>query len=725
MKFTGERFIPSTKLIEDEIGYEHLHRYYAAANLVKNKRVLDIACGEGYGSEILAGLANEVAGVDIDEESIKLAINKYTLKTKNLQFKCGTATTIPYNNEVFDIVVSFETIEHLDQNTQDLFLKEIKRVLVPGGILIMSTPDKKIYSDRYGSENKYHLHEFYKTDFIDFIKQHFNNTSFFEQGYEVVSIISNTNNTYNHTIDICDINNENSIIERKYVIAIASDDALPDEIGSFSSVIPKVDKDFLTLIDRLVIMNKEIEDLGKWGHDLDKNLLEEQSKNSLLNNKIDDIIQKLNNINTNERKYTTLEESIAQLQSYTKNLEEKSDIIKAESLQIINEQKVRLLEETNIFSQKLIEKELLIESLNKKVHELYEENNVTKERLKEIYNSDGWGLLSKYYTLKGKILPENSIRYKKLKKIFNKIGIKNIAKSNNNEPVIALKDASIFSPEIYAITLKNLVLPIYDHPTVSIIIPAYNAWEMNHQCIQSIINNTQGVAYEVLLADDLSIDDTKNCTEFIENLIHIRNESNLGFLNNCNNAAKYAKGKHILFLNNDTQVNPNWLAPLVSLIDSDERIGMVGSKLIYPDGRLQEAGGIIWNDASGWNYGHKQDPTLPEFNYVKEVDYISGASILIKKDLWLKAGGFDERYSPAYFEDTDFAFTIRSMGYKVLYQPLSEVIHFEGYSHGTEIIVEGSKKNIKSYQQINKQKFYEKVAKYFSQRTFTKCAECF
>ena len=743
MKFTGERFLPFNNLLEDEIGYEHLHRYYAAANLVKNKHVLDIACGEGYGSEILAAFASEITGVDIDEESIKLAIEKYTIKNKNLHFKCGSATAIPFNNATFDVVISFETIEHLDENSQELFLKEIKRVLIPGGILIMSTPDKKIYSDRYSSENKFHIHEFYKIEFINFIKNHFTNTSFFEQGYEVVSIINNANNTYNQSISIFNINYENSIVERKYLIAIASDDILSNDINSFSSVIPKVDKDFLTLTDRLIVMNKEIEDLGKWGHSLDKNLVEEQSRNNLLNNKIEDIIQKLNNINTNEKKYLTLEESItqlqsniknlnnqsdiekagtlkvletqkesiAQLQSNIKNLNEQSDITKAENLEVLEKHKVNLLEETHIFSQKLIEKELLIDNLNKKVHVLHQENNVTKERLKEIYNSDGWGLLSKYYNIKGKLLPENSIRYKQIKNIFNYIGKKNIAKNTSDYSIPSFNDTPIFSPEVYAITLKNLVLPFYDFPTVSIIIPAYNAWEMNHQCIQSIIKNTQGVAYEVLLADDTSTDDTKNCTDFIENLIHIKNKTNLGFLNNCNNASKFAKGKYILFLNNDTQVNSNWLAPLVNLIESDEKIGMVGSKLIYPDGKLQEAGGIIWNDASGWNYGHKQDPTLPEFNYVKEVDYISGASILIKKDLWLKAGGFDERYSPAYFEDTDFAFTIRSMGYKVLYQPLSEVIHFEGYSHGTEIIIEGSQKNIKSYQEINKQKFYEKWQK--------------
>jgi GT2 family glycosyltransferase len=120
----------------------------------------------------------------------------------------------------------------------------------------------------------------------------------------------------------------------------------------------------------------------------------------------------------------------------------------------------------------------------------------------------------------------------------------------------------------------------------------------------------------------------------------VRNEKNLGFLKNCNHAASHARGKYIHFLNNDTEVKQGWLSSLVRLMESDGSIGLSGSKLVYPNGKLQEAGGIIWNDASGWNFGNRQNPEMPEFNYVKEVDYISGASMLVRKSLWEELGGF-------------------------------------------------------------------------------------
>ena len=205
-----------------------------------------------------------------------------------------------------------------------------------------------------------------------------------------------------------------------------------------------------------------------------------------------------------------------------------------------------------------------------------------------------------------------------------------------------------------------------EQPDVSIIIPVYNQFAYTYHCLQSILNHTgTEVTYEVIIANDCSSDETTRLGEIVENVHIITNEQNLRFLKNCNHAAEFANGKYILFLNNDTQAQKDWLAPLVRLMESSQNIGMVGSKLIYANGMLQEAGGIVWKDASAWNYGNRSNPTNPEYNYVKEADYISGAAIMIRSSLWKEIGGFDENFAPAYYEDTDLAFEVRKHGYKV------------------------------------------------------------
>ena len=146
-----------------------------------------------------------------------------------------------------------------------------------------------------------------------------------------------------------------------------------------------------------------------------------------------------------------------------------------------------------------------------------------------------------------------------------------------------------------------------------------------------------------------------------------------------------AKGDHLFFLNNDTLVSKIGLEPLLAIFDRFSDAGLAGSKLLFPDGTLQEAGGIIWDDGSAWNYGRSDDPDKPEYNYVRETDYISGCAILVPRALWEKLGGFDEDFAPAYCEDSDLALRIRAAGRKVYYSPFSTIVHLEGLSLGKDV----------------------------------------
>ena len=230
--------------------------------------------------------------------------------------------------------------------------------------------------------------------------------------------------------------------------------------------------------------------------------------------------------------------------------------------------------------------------------------------------------------------------------------------------------------------LKGLELPSSERPLVSVIIPTYGQLGYTAACLRSIMDHPPKVPIEVIVVEDHSGDRLIASLAGVPGLRYLENPENLGFLRSCNRAATLIRGQYLYLLNNDAEVTEGWLDALVDVFKRFPDCGLAGSKLVFPDGRLQEAGGFVGDDASALMRGKWDDPAKPEYNYLRDADYISGASILVPRELWVRLAGFDEGFAPAYYEDADLAFRLRQAGFRVIYQPASVVIHHGGVSYG-------------------------------------------
>lgn len=606
LDWTGERFLP---WIEGaQIHYEHLHRYAFAANFVSGKRVLDLACGEGYGTSMLAKQAEYAAGVEIDEQTVQHARSRYA--KDNLEFIQGSILDVPIQGEKkFDVAVCFEAIEHVAEH--DKLLSEVRRLLKYDGLFIVSTPNKAVYTDAHDYHNRFHVKELYFEEFTGLLNRNFRYLRIFGQrvyaGSNMWSIQEGEFGGYLEEVvrkgDSEFYFTERTGKEPVYFVALASDAILEPLTSITDSWLTDASNEFFNDYERRL-------------------------------SKLDQT--RLSQINSLEFQIQQIHRSIP--------------------MQLVNRY------------QRVVEKLLRPGTRPRYYYEL----GLTGIR---VILSEGW------------------------RSFFRKVGI-----WFHLRKMAARK--RFRAPKFKASTSKQeaakLVFPVpSEEPEVSIVIPIYNKWQYTLNCLKSIYENTDG-NYEVVVINDASTDETAEVLSKAKNLRVVRNEQNAGFVGSCNRGARASKGHYILFLNNDTMVTKGWLPPLLEVIKKED-VGAVGAKLLYPDGMLQEAGGIIWNDGTAWNYGRGDNPDKPEYNYVREVDYCTGACLLVKRELFEKAGGFDERFKPGYCEDSDLCLSLRNMGYKVIYQPVSVVVHFEGVSCGTD-----TSSGIKRYQEINRPKFVEK-----------------
>ncbi len=640
LPFTGERM---TTEREGQVEFEHFHRYCVARDLSVGRDVLDVASGEGYGSALLADAACTVTGVEIDAAAVAHAGTAY--KRPNLRFIQGNALQLPLADASFDMVVCFETLEHV--RNQELFLREVKRVLRPDGLLIVSTPDRLVYSAPGQPVNRFHVLELSQSEFFVRLSDFFRNARILQQRALLGSVVAPLDGaagwrTYDRRA--ADIIEAASGLSRAfYLIGIASDGPVP---GIGSSV---------------------------YGD----------------NQSIDDLLSRRDLMATFAREREALRTANLALTTAQAHLQSEIDGLRRN---------------------------------HQRTHEALNSANLEQERLQlaltSLQASTWWragSMLRKY----GERFPRLRRALRQALRLTRAIGTGRIFVRHRRNPVprgatpgpeIRQHDAALrqelgLPPQINPIPpASSITLPRYtEPPVVSVIIPSFGHVTDTLRCLASIAAAPPRIPIEVIVVEDASGDPLVAELHNVAGLRLIVRDSNLGFLRSCNDAARQAQGNFLFLLNNDTEVMPGAIDSLHDLLQARPDAGLVGARLLYPDGTLQEAGGIIWRDGSAWNYGNRDDPRKPEYNYVREADYLSAAAIMLPRPVWDRLGGFDEHFMPAYCEDSDLAFRVRKAGLLALYQPEATVIHFEGGSHGTD---PGA--GIKAFQTINTERLRQR-----------------
>jgi GT2 family glycosyltransferase/glycosyltransferase involved in cell wall biosynthesis len=216
----------------------------------------------------------------------------------------------------------------------------------------------------------------------------------------------------------------------------------------------------------------------------------------------------------------------------------------------------------------------------------------------------------------------------------------------------------------------------HEDPTVSVLLVLHNRAELTLRCLKRL-HERLSIPFELIVVDNQSTDDTPAVLNRLYGVTVLPQMENLGFLRACNVAAQAARGRYLLFLNNDTEVQEGSVEAALNQLEGDGTIGAVGGRLVFPDGRLQEAGSIIWSDGSCLGYGRNDSPWAGQYAFVRDVDYCSAAFLLTPRQLFDDLGAFDERYEPAYYEDADYCVRLWKARKRVVYEPRATVTHVE------------------------------------------------
>lgn len=653
IEWTGERCVPWAPDVQ--VVYEHLHRYLWAAGLVRGRRVLDLGSGEGFGASILADSASEVVGVDLDERTVEHA--RLNWSSAAVSFVQGSALDLSrFEDGSFGAVVAFEVIEHIEQ--QETMLAEVARVLADDGILIVSTPDRRIYSESTGQNNPFHERELSYEEFSSLLDQFFANLSVWGQrtitGSHLGALESGSVVTSSPASEF--------FIERAgeewrlagdpaglYLVAVASNGVLP----------PAPANSTLGDCDLELLRAKEL-DAAKAAGVLVTQRDEAQERER------QGSLASASELKHRKEQLAQRDEQLVQRDEYIRH--RNAEITAARA--------------------RLRDADASIADLEGRLAEVRQAHLRVEE-------SVTW---QAFQRLRGRLfssIGEGSVAVRLLRSMLRLGGRAMSGRGKTSGPVL--------ETEMIPSGGEPIHFPTFAHPTASLVIPLYSAAALTRRCLETIRDHTDQVAYEVILVDDTADEETKRLLDVVTGARVVVNEQNLGYLRSVNLGASFARGEWLVLCNNDIEVTPVWLQAMLVCGESGEDIGVIAPKFVSPDGRLSEAGAVLWSDGTGVNYGRGDDPTKCQYEYTREVDYGSAAALMVRAKLWHELGGFDERYIPMYYEDADLCFEARQHGWRVLYEPSAVVMHVEGGTAGVDQAV-GHKRN----QATNRLKFVEK-----------------
>jgi O-antigen biosynthesis protein len=666
IEWTGERCVPWAP--DPQVVYEHFHRYLWAAALASGRRVLDLGCGEGYGSAILAGSAESVRGIDVDARAVEHARLNYV--APNLSFGEGDATDLgALGRDAFDMVVAFEVIEHLEEH--DELLDRVREVLSPDGLLVLSTPDRGAYAQAREEPNPHHARELSEAELRELLGERFEHVGIWGQRATSGSRIVAREDDDAAAVSGFTLERDGeewrpgAVPPPLYLIAVASPAAFAP---------PPRDS---ALHDHgLALLEASAAEAEHAGAELE----------------------------AARERVAELERQVTAGQRYADTTTTERDEARA-AFQHARAEELRLREELEALrADRVADLEPQLRELTRQVIEAHAGREDAEQQVAaakaeaqrarhELARVDGSVVWQAFQRVRRAVYgPQGyrSLRGRALSALLRTLDRETVA-------VAAQPDAG--EREVPPIRV-----PRFDRPHASILISTHTNAGIVERCLRQLVRATAGVPYELIVVNDAADAETTRVLDALENATVIVNERNLHFLRSVNRAAEAARGRYLVLLNDDTEVQPGWLEALVECAESDPAIGYVAAKLIYPNGLLQEAGGIVWNDGSGWNYGRHHDAHRPEYNFRRDVDYGSAAAALVRADAWREAGGFDELYAPNYYEDTDLCMALRANGHRVVYEPRAVVIHHEGSSLGTD---EAPKRG-KHHQDLNRPKFVAK-----------------